>query len=82
MALAIQIDRAGFTANELSTEAIVTLDKLDAGGFAITKVHLELEASIPGIDSGKFEELANNAKEGCPVSQVLNADISMDARLI
>lgn len=81
MALAVQLEQAGFTADSLDTQAEVTLEKTD-GGFAITKSHLTLQAKVPGINKDKFMELANGAKEGCPVSKVLNADISLDAKLV
>jgi osmotically inducible protein OsmC len=58
----------------------VTLDKA-GGGFAITAVHLDVSAQVPGADRNAFETAANNAKTGCPVSKVLNAAITMDARL-
>ncbi len=52
------------------------------GGFAITAVHLTLKAKIPGTDQKTFEELANKAKDGCPVSKVLKADITLDTTLV
>lgn len=80
MALSGQLGAAGLTAESIDTTASVTLDKVD-GGFAITKVHLEVEVSIPGADEEAFNTAAQNAKAGCPVSKVLNAEITMDARL-
>ena len=68
------------TAERISTSASVTLDKVE-GGFAITAVHLDVTAKVPGADKKAFEAAANNAKTGCPVSKVLNATITMDARL-
>ena len=59
----------------------VTLDQVD-GGFAITAVKLILKAKIPGATQAQFEELSNKAKEGCPVSKVLNAKITLEASLI
>ena len=67
--------------SHMETKAEVTLDKVD-DGFAITAVHLTLEARIPGADQAKFEELAGKAKAGCPVSKLLNATITLDARLL
>jgi osmotically inducible protein OsmC len=58
----------------------VSLDKTD-GGFSITAVHLDVRAKIPGADKQAFETAANDAKSGCPVSRVLNATITMDAKL-
>jgi osmotically inducible protein OsmC len=80
MALSAQLGEAGMTAENLKTSAAVTLDKVD-GGFAITAIHLDLVAKIPGADRAAFESAANKAKEGCPVSKVLNAAITMDAKL-
>lgn len=80
MALSGQLGNAGLTAESINTTATVTLDKKD-GSFAITAVHLEVRARIPGADEQAFETAANNAKAGCPVSKVLNAEITMDAKL-
>jgi osmotically inducible protein OsmC len=80
MALSNILGESGLTAESIETEAIVTLDKAD-GGFAITAVHLTVRAKIPGADAQAFEDAANKAKAGCPVSKVLNATITMDARL-
>jgi osmotically inducible protein OsmC len=80
MALAAQLGEAGMTAESLKTTAAVTLEKVE-GGFSITAVHLDLTAKIPGADKKKFEEVANKAKAGCPVSKVLNAAITLDAKL-
>jgi len=80
MALSAQLGEAGLTATSLKTSAAVTLEKLD-DGFAITAVHLDLVAKIPGTDQAKFEEIANKAKTGCPVSKVLNAKITLTAKL-
>nr|WP_222182586.1 OsmC family protein [Geminicoccus harenae] len=80
MALSLILGEAGFTADEMSTRADVTLDK-QGDGFAITAVHLTLKAKIPRIDQAQFQELTDKAKAGCPVSKVLNAKISLDASL-
>jgi osmotically inducible protein OsmC len=68
-------------ADSIDTHAEVTLDQVD-GGFAITAVNLILKAKIPGASQQQFEELSNKAKEGCPVSKVLNARITLDATLL
>ena len=80
MALAFQLQAAGLTATELNTEAAVSLDQAD-GGFTITKSALTLRARIPGIDQAKFDELTGNAEKGCPVSKLLNAEITLSSRL-
>jgi len=81
MALSNILGQAGLTAEKMETQADVTLMK-EGDGFAITKVHLTLKATIPGADDAKFQELAGKAKAGCPVSKVLNAEITMDAKLV
>ncbi|MBH3454806.1 OsmC family protein [Pseudomonas monteilii] len=81
MALSMMLGEAGLTADRIDTAAEVTLDKLP-DGFAITAVHLVLRAKVPGTSEAQFLEIANKAKEGCPVSKVLNAKISLDAALV
>jgi len=80
MALSKELGDAGMVAESIKTTAAVTLEKVDAS-FAITAVHLDLTAKIPGADRQKFEAAANQAKAGCPVSKVLNARITMEAKL-
>lgn len=80
MALSAQLGEAGLTADSINTTATVTFEKL-ADGFTITAVHLQLTARIPGATKEQFEELANKAKTGCPVSKVLKANITLDAKL-
>jgi osmotically inducible protein OsmC len=80
MALSGQLGNAGMTAESINTTAAVTLEKTDAG-FTITRVHLDVTARIPGADQQAFETAAQNAKAGCPVSRLLNAEITMEARL-
>jgi len=81
MALSLILGEAKFVADQMDTTAEVTLDNID-DGFAITSVHLTLNAKIPGIDQGKFAELADKAKSGCPVSKLMKAVITLDAALI
>jgi lipoyl-dependent peroxiredoxin len=81
MALSAQLGNAGMTADSIDTKATLTLDKTDAG-FTITAVHLDVKVRIPGADQAKFDEASQNAKKGCPVSRVLNANITMDAKLV
>lgn len=80
MAFSMILGMAGFTPEKIATTATVSLEPKD-GGFAITASHLDVVASIPGIDDATFQDLAGKAKAGCPVSKVLNAEITMDARL-
>lgn len=80
MALSLMLGEEGFTPDSIDTKATVTLDK-DDDGFAVTAVHLEMTARIPNIDQAKFDEITNKAKTGCPISKLLNADISLDATL-
>jgi osmotically inducible protein OsmC len=80
MALSAQLGEAGIVPQSIRTTATVTLEK-GKEGFAITAVHLATVARVPGADRSAFEAAANRAKTGCPVSKVLNADITLDARL-
>lgn len=80
MAFSMILGTAGFTPDKIETSATITLEPKD-GGFAITASHLDVTATIPGIDDATFQDLAGKAKAGCPVSKVLNTAITMDARL-
>ena len=80
MALSGQMDAANLTVGAIRTTATVTMEKLDAG-WTLTSVHLDTAVKSPGADKAAFEQAANNAKSGCPISRVLNATITMDARL-
>lgn len=80
MALSAQLGEAGLKAESIDTTATVSLEKVE-GAFAITAVHLDLIAKIPGASRQAFEKAANDAKAGCPVSKLLNAKITLDAKL-
>lgn len=80
MALSLMIGEAGFTADSIDTTADVSLDKAD-GGFAITKIALTSKVTVPGIDPQKFDGIIQKAKAGCPVSQILKAEITLDYKL-
>ena len=80
MAFALMLGNAGLTPEKIETHAAVTLQQ-DGAGFTITSSHLTVTAKIPGIDQARFNEIANQAKEGCPVSKVMNTKITMDAKL-
>jgi osmotically inducible protein OsmC len=81
MALSLILGEAGLTAEKMETTAEVTLDK-QGDGYAITAVALTLKARIPGADEATFQELAAKAKAGCPVSKLLNAEITLTATLL
>lgn len=81
MALSLILGEAKLTAEQMDTTAKVTLEQVD-GGYAITAVHLTLRAKIPGADQKTFEDLAGKAKAGCPLSKVIKADITLDAKLV
>src|SRR5262244_4008275 len=81
MALAFQLQGAGFTPTELSTEAAVSLEP-EGQGFRITRSALTLRANVPNLDQTKFAEMAGEAEKNCPVSKVLNAQITLDAKLV
>lgn len=80
MALSSELGKLGATAESISTTATVNFEKTDAG-FTITAVHLETNAKVPGADKATFDTAADNAKKGCPISRVLNAEITLDATL-
>ena len=80
MALSAELGKAGIKPERIATTATVTLDKAD-GGFAITAVHLDVAVKIPGGDKAEFDKATASAKAGCPVSKVLNATITLDAKL-
>jgi len=81
MALSKILGEANLTAEQMNTTAAVTLEKVD-DGFAITTIHLTLKAKIPGADQATFDQLANKAKAGCPVSKLFKANITLDASLV
>lgn len=81
MALSLALGEAGFTADKMETTAAVALEKGE-GGFSIPSIRLTLKAKIPGIDEGRFQEIAAGAKAGCPVSKLLRADITLHAKLV
>jgi lipoyl-dependent peroxiredoxin len=80
MALAFQLQGAGFTPTELTTEAAVSLEP-EGQGFRIKKSALTLRATVPNLDEATFKRLAGDAEKNCPVSKVLNAEITLDAKL-
>jgi len=80
MATAAFLGRAGFTPEKLSTQAALTLEQVE-GNWTITAIHLEMTAKVPKIDKQKFDEIAADAKANCPVSRLLNAKITLSAKL-
>ena len=80
MAFSAELGKAGFTPAAIHTTATVTMDKTDAG-WTVTESHLDLTAKIPGIDADQFNRIANAAKAGCPISRLLNARVSLNAKL-
>ncbi len=80
MALSLALGQEGMTAESIDTRATVTLEQA-GGGFAVTSSHLDTTVRIPGADRAKFEKAAEGAKSGCPISKLLNAKITMEARL-
>jgi osmotically inducible protein OsmC len=81
MAFSMLLGGAGFTPEAIDTTATVTLEQ-SGGGFAITAVHLDVQGKVPGMDAAKFQQAATDAKNNCPVSKVLNAKITMEAKLV
>ena len=80
MALSLQLGEAGIRPERIATTVTITFEKLDSG-FTITKSHLDVSVRAPGADRAKFDQAARNAKAGCPLSKVLKAEITMNARL-
>ena len=80
MALSVELSKAGYTADTLEVDAKLSLDK-DGDGWAITKIELHLDAKVPDVSDDEFDKLANGAKEGCPVSKVLDCEITLDYTL-
>ena len=81
MAFSAELGKAGLTPESISATATVTLDKTDAG-FTVTESHLDVTAKVPGAPAAKVLEIANAAKAGCPISRVLNAKVTMDAKVV
>ncbi len=80
MALSAQLGGAGLTPDSIKTNATLSLEKLDSG-WTITAIHLDVTGKVPKADKAAFEKAAEAAKAGCPVSKVLNAKITMSAKL-
>jgi osmotically inducible protein OsmC len=80
MALSAQLSNANLTAESINTSATLTMEKQDAG-WSITAIHLDVTGRVPKADASAFQKAAENAKSGCPVSKVLKANITMNARL-
>src|SRR2546422_11749320 len=80
MALSAELGKAGITPESIHTTATITMDKTDAG-WTVTESHLDVTAKIPGVDPAKFTTAANSAKAGCPISRLLKANVTMNAKL-
>lgn len=80
MALSAELGKGGVTPESIRTDALLTMDRLETG-WTVTEIHLEVSAKIPGADRAAFEQAANAAKAGCPISRLLNAKITMNAQL-
>lgn len=82
MAFSADLGRAGYTPNRVHTAANVHFEKTDAG-FRVTRIDLVMEASVPGITPDEFQKVAEGAKKGCPISNLLTgAEITLDATLV
>ena len=82
MALSAALGRSGYSAKSIATSAKAHLEKVGEG-FKITRIELSTEAEVPGVDAETFQEHAEGAKAGCPVSQALTGvEISLDAKLV
>ena len=81
MALSFALAGAGYKDGELDTTAKVSLDK-DGDGFKVTKSALTLQAKVPGIGEAEFAKIADGAKANCPISKLLNAEVTLDRTLL
>jgi osmotically inducible protein OsmC len=81
MALSGELGKVGLTAERLDATATVTVEPAPTGGFSVTESHLDLTAKIPNGDPAKFEQATEAARKGCPISKLLNAKITLEARL-
>jgi lipoyl-dependent peroxiredoxin len=81
MAVSAFLGAEGYKPEELSTQAAATLEQVD-GNWTITAIHLDLTGKVPGVDAAKFDEIADKAKAGCPVSRVLKAEITLTKKLL
>ncbi|MDO5759372.1 MAG: OsmC family protein [Rhodobacterales bacterium] len=81
MAMSLGLGEKDLKADEINATAAVTLSEVD-GGFAVTKVHLDVSARIPGISEADFQDVAEATKKNCPISKLLTADITLDAKLL
>lgn len=82
MAFSAELGKAGFKADTISTTASVTLENHPQTSWTVTRIHLEMTAKVPNIDADKFAQIALGAKAGCPISRLLRADITLDAKLL
>jgi osmotically inducible protein OsmC len=82
MALSAELEKAGFVADTLNTTAALSLDNLPQSSWTVTAVHLTTTAKVPGITAEKFAAIAAGAKAGCPISRLLKAEITLDAKLV
>jgi lipoyl-dependent peroxiredoxin len=80
MALSGELFKAGLTADSIDTKASLTLEMLESGP-TVTEIHLETRAKVPGATAASFAKAADTAKAGCPISRLLNAKITLDAKL-
>src|ERR1051326_5651140 len=80
MALSAELGKTGITPESIQSTATITMDKTDEG-WTVTESHLDVTARVPGVDPAKFTAAANAAKAGCPISRLLKANVTMNAKL-
>ena len=80
MAFSAELGNAGFTPTHVATTATVTFEPVD-GKPTVSAIHLEMSAKVPGIDAAKFQQIAEGAKQGCPISRLLKTNITLSAKL-
>ncbi|GGL61732.1 OsmC family peroxiredoxin [Wenxinia marina] len=82
MALSLNLGEDGLTADDIDAKSTISLEEDPQGGFKITRAHLEVTAKVPGASQEQFDKAAQATKTGCPVSKLLNCEVTLDAKLV
>jgi lipoyl-dependent peroxiredoxin len=80
MAFSLMLTKAGFAPKSIQTTATITFEQVN-GNFTVTSSHLRCEAAVPEIDNAKFQQIAEDAKNNCPISRLLKSEITIEASL-
>ena len=82
MALSFALQQAGYNAEKVETKATLNFENVQPAGWTVTAIHLDTNAAVPGVTNDKFQEVATGAKANCPISRLLKADITLEAKLV